>query len=38
MEDVLGYEGKRVVVTAKALADRGEIMLAEGGSDDELIY
>ena len=27
-----------MVYTAKDLADRGEIMLADGGGDDELIY
>ena len=29
---------QEMVVVAKALADRGEIMLAESGSQDELIY
>ena len=29
---------QEMVVVAKALADRGEIMLADGGSEDELIY
>src|SRR5262245_1584387 len=29
---------QEVVTVAKALADRGEIMLAEGGGQDELIY
>lgn len=29
---------QEMVVVAKALADRGEIMLAEGGGQDELIY
>jgi flagellar motor switch protein FliG len=29
---------QEMVVVAKALADRGEIMLADGGSQDELIY
>jgi len=29
---------QELVVTAKALADRGEIVLADGGGDDELIY
>jgi flagellar motor switch protein FliG len=29
---------QEMVTVAKALADRGEIMLAEGGGQDELIY
>ena len=29
---------QEMVVVAKALADRGEIMLAEGGGEEELIY
>ncbi|HEV7692210.1 MAG TPA: FliG C-terminal domain-containing protein, partial [Hyphomonadaceae bacterium] len=29
---------QEMVVVAKALADRGEIMLADGGGQDELIY
>jgi len=29
---------QEMVVVAKALADRGEIMLADGGGEDELIY
>ena len=29
---------QEMVVVAKALADRGEIMLAEGSGQDELIY
>ena len=37
LKDVEGAQQEMVVV-AKALADRGEIMLAESGSQDELIY
>jgi len=37
LKDVEGAQQEMVVV-AKALADRGEIMLADGGSEDELIY
>lgn len=37
LKDVEGAQQEMVVV-AKALADRGEIMLAESGGDDELIY
>jgi flagellar motor switch protein FliG len=29
---------QEMVVVAKALADRGEIMLAEGSGEEELIY
>jgi flagellar motor switch protein FliG len=29
---------QELVTVAKALADRGEIMLADGGGQDELIY
>jgi flagellar motor switch protein FliG len=29
---------QELVVVAKALADRGEIVLAESGGQDELIY
>lgn len=37
LKDVEGAQQEMVVV-AKALADRGEIMLADGGGQDELIY
>jgi len=37
LKDVEGAQQEMVVV-AKALADRGEIMLAESGGQDELIY
>ena len=37
LKDVEGAQQEMVTV-AKALADRGEIMLADGGGDDELIY
>lgn len=37
LKDVEGAQQEMVVV-AKALADRGEIMLAESGGEDELIY
>jgi flagellar motor switch protein FliG len=37
LKDVEGAQ-QELVVTAKALADRGEIILADGGSEDELIY
>ena len=37
LKDVEGAQQEMVVV-AKALADRGEIMLAETGGQDELIY
>jgi flagellar motor switch protein FliG len=37
LKDVEGAQQEMVVV-AKALADRGEIMLADSGSQDELIY
>ena len=36
MNDVEAAQQEMVVV-AKALADRGEIMLADGGGQDELI-
>ena len=32
------FAQQEMVVVAKALADRGEIMLADGGGQDELIY
>ena len=37
LKDVEGAQQEMVVV-AKALADRGEIMLAENGGEEELIY
>jgi flagellar motor switch protein FliG len=37
LKDVEGAQ-QELVVVAKALADKGEIMLAEGGAQDELIY
>jgi len=37
LKDVEGAQQEMVVV-AKALADRGEIMLAEGSGEEELIY
>lgn len=37
LKDVEGAQ-QEIVTTAKALADRGEIMLAESGGADELIY
>jgi len=37
LKDVEGAQQEMVVV-AKALADRGKIMLAENGGEEELIY
>ncbi len=37
LKDVEGAQ-QEIVNNAKALADRGEIMLAEGGGEDELVY
>ncbi|MDZ4760448.1 MAG: flagellar motor switch protein FliG [Alphaproteobacteria bacterium] len=37
LKDVEGAQ-QELVVVAKALADRGEILLADGGGQDELIY